>query len=201
MPKLSGCLGFSRRALRSAIVASSMAGAICDRSRGFTDIDEPPPRAEHHLKLAERDDRELVLRLAEQRAALGADADDAEMHAFDLDHLVERIDVGAEQAVGRLPAEHDHRPRTSALPWGSSAARARRRSSRNSTYSGVTPVNLGLIDRFVAIGDAAVGAGVGHHGPRQTRCSAGRRARRPSVMRGLLRTLSNSSSLRVMPNC
>ena len=49
--------------------------------------------------------------LAEQRAALGADADDAEVDAFDLDRLVDRIDVGAEQPVGGLPADHDHRPR------------------------------------------------------------------------------------------
>ena len=39
-----------------------------------------------------------------------ADADDAEVHAFDLDDLVERIDVGAEQPIGGLPAEHGDRP-------------------------------------------------------------------------------------------
>ena len=49
--------------------------------------------------------RELVLRLAEQRALLRADAHDLEVHAFDLDDLVERIDVRAEQAIGRLPAD------------------------------------------------------------------------------------------------
>ena len=36
---------------------------------------------------------------------LRADADDAEVDAFDLDDLVERIDVGAEQPIGRLPAD------------------------------------------------------------------------------------------------
>ena len=35
-PKLSGCFGFSRRALRRATVASSIAGAICATSRGLT---------------------------------------------------------------------------------------------------------------------------------------------------------------------
>ena len=42
---------------------------------------------------------------------LRADADDAEVDAFDLDDLVERIDVGAEQPIGGLPAEHGDRPR------------------------------------------------------------------------------------------
>ena len=93
MPKLSGCFGFSRRAPRSATVASSIA---CGDLRDVARLDgqrQRAARSEHHLELAERDDRELVLRLAEQRAALRADADDAEVHAFDLDDLVERIDV------------------------------------------------------------------------------------------------------------
>ena len=59
-----------------------------------------PARAEDLLKLPERNDGELVLRLAEQRAAPGADADDAEMHALDLDDLVERIDIRSEQPFG-----------------------------------------------------------------------------------------------------
>ena len=101
------------------------------RSRGLTRQRQRAPRAEHHLELPERDDRELVLRLAEQRAALGADADDAEVDAFDLDDLVERIDVGAEQPVGGLPADH-RRPAAPCRPRsGSSAGRARRRSSRS----------------------------------------------------------------------
>ena len=60
------------------------------------------------LERAERDDRELVLRLPEGATLLLADADDAEVEPSDLDHLVERID-GAEQAVGDLPAEDGHR--------------------------------------------------------------------------------------------
>ena len=105
MPKLSGCFGFSRRAIaqRHRRLVHRLRDlrevARLDRQRQLT------PRSEHLLELAERDDRELVLRLAEQRALLRADADDAEVHAFDLDDLVERIDVGAEQPVGGLPAD------------------------------------------------------------------------------------------------
>ena len=116
MPKLSGCFGFSRRAMRSAIVASSIA---CGDLRDVARLDgqrQLAARSEHHLELAERDHRELVLRLAEQRPALRAHADDAEVHAFDLDDLVERIDVGAEQPVGGLPADDGDRPR--ALDFG-----------------------------------------------------------------------------------
>ena len=65
--------------------------------------------AEHALERAERHDRELVLRLAEDRALLGRDADDAEVDAGDRDHLVERIDR-AEQPVGRVPAEDRDEP-------------------------------------------------------------------------------------------
>ena len=67
MPKLSGCFGFRRRAPRSATVASSWPRTICATSRGLTVSVERAARAEEHLELPERDERELVLRLAEQR--------------------------------------------------------------------------------------------------------------------------------------
>ena len=46
MPKLSVCFGVSRRAVRSAIIASSIAGAIWDTSRGLTlnDSDRRDPK-------------------------------------------------------------------------------------------------------------------------------------------------------------
>ena len=46
MPKLSFCFGFSRRAVRSATIASSMAGTIWATSRGFTlsDSDRRDPK-------------------------------------------------------------------------------------------------------------------------------------------------------------
>ena len=104
---------------------------IRERSRGLTVSDQRPARSEDHLELAERDDGELVLRLAEERSALRAHADDAEVDAFDLDDLVERIDLGAEQPIGRLPAEHGDRARACRPRSGSSVGRARRRSSRS----------------------------------------------------------------------
>ena len=76
------------------------AGAISATSRGFTITSSDRREPNIIWNCAERDDRELVLRLAEQRAALRADADDAEVDALDLDDLVERIGVGAEQPVG-----------------------------------------------------------------------------------------------------
>ena len=69
-------------------------------------------RAEQLLVTAERDDHELVERVAEEGALLGADADDAERHPRDLDELVERI-LGPEQPIGHLPA--DQRDRAVAL--------------------------------------------------------------------------------------
>ena len=36
MPKLSGCFGLRRRSIRSAMVASSIACEIRERSRGLT---------------------------------------------------------------------------------------------------------------------------------------------------------------------
>ena len=113
--------------------------AICARSRGLTVSDSDRRDAEQHLELAERNDRELVLRLAEQRALLRADADDAEVHALDLDDLVERIDVGAEQPVGRLPADH-RRPAARVSTSVGLISRPRSASKvEKLTYSGVTP--------------------------------------------------------------
>ena len=62
-------------------------------------------------------------------------------------------------------------------------------------------LHLRVVDRLVAVGDAAAAAGVGHHRRDQSGCSGGSRAASSSVMRGLLRTFSNSSSLRVIGNC
>src|SRR5262249_34285105 len=70
---------------------------------------ERPPGTEQHVELAERNDRERVLRLAEHRPFFLADADDPKVHALDLYDLVDRVDVLAEQAIGRLPPENGHR--------------------------------------------------------------------------------------------
>ena len=81
---------------------------------------------------------ELVLRLAEDRPALRADADDAEVHALDLDDLVDRIDGRAEQPVGGLPAEHGDRPRRSTSVGLISRPRSASKVEKF-TYSDVTP--------------------------------------------------------------
>ena len=54
---------------------------------------------------AQRDDGELVLRLAEHRSLLGRNADDLEPRAVNADDLVDRIE-GAEQLVRRVEAEN-----------------------------------------------------------------------------------------------
>ena len=72
-------------------------------------------------------------------AALGADADDAEMDAFDLDRLLERIDVVAEQAIGGLPADA-RRPAARVSTSVGLISRPRSASKLEKlTYSPVTP--------------------------------------------------------------
>ena len=109
MPKLSGSVGFSRRATRSATVASSMAASSTSGLDGFDQQRQRLSRAEQPHVGAERDDGEAVLRLPERRAPLLADADDAELDAGNADGLVERIRL-PEQAVGDVPADDGDRP-------------------------------------------------------------------------------------------
>ena len=108
IPKLSGFPGLSRRWMRIATVASSMATRHELGRLGLDQELHAEPRAEHLLELAERDDRELVLGLAEHRALLLADADDPEVLALDRDDLVDRV-RRTEEPLGRLPAEHGQR--------------------------------------------------------------------------------------------
>ena len=83
MPKLSGSAGFSRRATRSATVASSMAASSTSATGRLDQQLQRLSRAEQPHVGAERDDREAVLRVAERRPLLLADADDAELDAGD----------------------------------------------------------------------------------------------------------------------
>ncbi len=134
---------------------------------------QPGPRAEDHLKLAERDDRELILRLPEERAALGAHADDAEVDAFELDHLVQWIEVGAKQPIGGPPAEHDHR--TCGVDFrGAHEPSAFRVEAREFHVLAADPLDARLIDRLVAIRDAPAGGHVHHHRRRQLAVAANR---------------------------
>ena len=73
--------------------------------------------AEHLAEGAERDDGEVVLRVAEGGSLLLADADDAVVQRADLDHLVERVDR-AEQLVGDLPPDDGHRAGSNRLQPG-----------------------------------------------------------------------------------
>src|SRR5207244_3586389 len=68
-------------------------------------------RSEQHLELDERNERELILRPSEERSFLRADADDTEVGPLDLYDLVQRIDFGAEEPVGRLPPDYGDRAR------------------------------------------------------------------------------------------
>jgi hypothetical protein len=118
------------------------------------------PRSEQRLKLSQRNDGEFVLRAAQSGPALGADADDAEVDALDLDELVEGIEI-AEQAVGRLPT--DHRDRTVRVDLG----RAHQPAAFGVETGEVDvfrrdPADLRLIDGLVAIRDTAAGARIGH---------------------------------------
>src|SRR5712691_533615 len=143
-------------------------GRLLDRLRDLGDLvrlhrqRDPRPRSEHHLKPEKRNHRELVLRLAEQRAALRADADDAEMHPFDLNDLVERIDVPAEQPIRGLPAEHDDRAR------GLDFRRAHQPPHLRIEAGEVDVVARHAldpreIDRLVPVGDPPAGGRVRHH--------------------------------------
>ena len=67
------------------------------------------PRTEDFLVDAERNDRERVERVPEDAALFRADADDAEMHALNLNDLVDRVDF-AKQAIGDIGPEQRHRP-------------------------------------------------------------------------------------------
>ena len=84
------------------------------------------------------DERELVLRLAEDGAPLRADAHHTEMDAFDLDRLVERIDVLAEQPIGGLPADDGDRAAVSTSMALISLPRSASKLEKL-TYSPVTP--------------------------------------------------------------
>ena len=66
------------------------------------------PLAEPLLEFAERDDREVVLRVAEERPLFLADAHDPEVQSRELDDLVERI-FASEQLVRDVPADQRHR--------------------------------------------------------------------------------------------
>ena len=123
---------------------------------------ELPARAEHLLELPERNDGELILRLAQQRSTLRADADHAEVHALNLNRFLERFDVGAEQPFGRLRANHRNRPgeihfggahEAAALGIVVGEVDVLRRDARH----------LNAVDGRVAVGNAAARVRQEHH--------------------------------------
>ena len=161
MPKLSGCFGLRPRALRSAIVASSIASGICRRSRGFTVTLSGRREPNIIWNWVSGIEGELVLRPAEDRSLFLADADDAEVGAFDLDDLVQRIDLGAEQPVRGLPADHGDRPGRVDLRRGHEAA-AFGVEAREADVIRRHALNVRAGNRAIAIGDAALAGGAGH---------------------------------------
>ena len=79
--------------------------------RGIARLDhqlERSARAEQLLEAAERNDHELVERVAEGRALLRADAEHAKVDAGDADDFVDRI-RRPEQSIRDAPAEERHR--------------------------------------------------------------------------------------------
>jgi hypothetical protein len=133
IPKFSFCFGFNRLAVRSAIVASSIAALISGRSRGLTP-GSTSAADRRSSELAERNHRELVLRLAEQRTALGADPEHAEMDALDLMIL----SIGSTSSTNRRCAVWN-RSRTPAvrcrLRWRSSTGRVPHRNSKVDVFA------------------------------------------------------------------
>ena len=118
-------------------------------------------RAEDVLKGAERDDCELVLRLAERGAALGADAHHAEMHPLDLNHLVDWIDVAAEQPIGRAPAEHAHRARRVDFHRAHQPSALGVEVRKVDVFAGHAG-DPRAVDRLVAVGDPRARVGFEH---------------------------------------
>ena len=188
MPKLSGCCGFRRRALlqrhRGFVLRLRDLGKIA-RLHGERQLRREPNIIWNWLQ---RDDPELVLRLAEEGTALRAHADHVEVHAFDLDGLANRIDARAEQAVGRLPPDHGDRPRRLDLGRAHQSP-ALGVEAGEVDVSACHALNARLIDRFVAVGDPAAGRW-SRPSRRRSACCDRPSARRSSgrVMRGLLRT-------------
>src|SRR3989441_5147010 len=112
------------------------------------------------LVRAERNDRKLVLRASQERAAALAHADDPEVDAFDADDLVERIAL-AEQAVGRLPAQERHGPVSLDLHGAhhpSALGVERREVDVVARYS----LNRGAVERDVLVGNGAAPLRLGH---------------------------------------
>ena len=117
MPKLSFCFGFSPRWTRIATRVSSIATFVSDGVVGLTVSWSDCRAAEEVAQRADRDDRVLVLVVAEERALLLRDAHDAEVDAADADFLVDRVDL-LEEPIRDVPAEEYHRAGCGRSPAG-----------------------------------------------------------------------------------
>src|SRR4029453_1880524 len=99
------------------------------------------------LELAERDDDEVVLRLAQERSALLAHADDAEVNALNLEILLEGV-YAAEETGADPPADDDDRTRAIDFRWAhETTALGVKRRERGQLRA--HPVNGGVVDRAI----------------------------------------------------
>jgi hypothetical protein len=158
------------------------------------------PRAEHLLKLPQRNDRELVHRLAERLSSPGADADDAEMESLDLDDFVDRIDIRPEQPFGELRADHGRAPVHGDFR-GADEPPSLGVVAREIDVFGSNARHLDAVDRRIAVRSPAQRAcelNITADTSALYRLTASASCR---VMRGFDCTRSHSSSLRTMPNC
>jgi hypothetical protein len=118
MPKLSVSRGRRCRFTRSATRAASIAGSTSSGCTGLTVISSERREPEQPLERTERDQDELVLRVAEDRPLLLADAEHDEVHPVDLDGPVNRV-AALEQLVGGLqPSTATLRARSTSIRVG-----------------------------------------------------------------------------------
>jgi hypothetical protein len=121
-----------------------------------------PPRAEHLLKLPQRNDRELVHRLAERLSSPGADADDAEMESLDLDDFVDWIDIRPEQPFGELRADHGRAPVHGDFR-GADEPPSLGVVAREIDVFGSNPCHLDAVDGRIAVRHPRAGLRAQHH--------------------------------------
>jgi hypothetical protein len=120
------------------------------------------PRAEDLLVRAERDDDEVVLRVAEEGSLRLADADDAEGEPADLDRLVERRHR-SKQRFRQVGADDRHRAVTLDLDAAHHAPGAVGVVAREVEVLGADAGDAHALDQLILVGDVAAVLGRHHH--------------------------------------
>src|SRR6185312_15747102 len=114
------------------------------------------------LELSEWNHRERILRAAQKRSTLGADADNPEVNALDLDRLLERI-RGAEQPVGDFPPHDGHRARVFNLDRAHQAS-ALGVEHREAAEVGTDSLNGDAVDGLVLVDHLSAAVRIEHDG-------------------------------------